>query len=232
MNAFNATAEDIGSNNSTTMTTVETITTLVNRSIPATTTAATNVTQLLSTEVSANLSLPMAAMNESLIESGKNSVNNSRLPLNNTIFVKHLEHHDSSSFFLETVIFPLILVGVLCLIVGIALYAIKKNRLEKLRHHLMPVYNFDPSEDGEDWETELLDDNLAKTQASYANVPSTATLKLDTGLTGGLNVKNASGLGTKSSNNNASRRSPTPSSGLLSSRSASNILYTNEKPIV
>ena len=30
-------------------------------------------------------------------------------------------------------------------------------RLDRLRHHLVPLYNFDPQE-AEDWEAELLDD--------------------------------------------------------------------------
>ena len=29
--------------------------------------------------------------------------------------------------------------------------------MDKLRHHLMPMYSFDPNEDG-DWESELLED--------------------------------------------------------------------------
>lgn len=32
--------------------------------------------------------------------------------------------------------------------------------MERLRHHLMPLYNFDPQE--EDWESELLDDRGRK----------------------------------------------------------------------
>lgn len=33
---------------------------------------------------------------------------------------------------------------------------LRKKRLDRLRHHLIPFYNFDPGE--EDWETELLED--------------------------------------------------------------------------
>lgn len=35
---------------------------------------------------------------------------------------------------------------------------LRKKRLDRLRHHLMPFYNFDPGEEGEDWEAELLED--------------------------------------------------------------------------
>lgn len=35
----------------------------------------------------------------------------------------------------------------------------RKRKLERLRHRLMPMYNFDPGEEEEDdWETELLDE--------------------------------------------------------------------------
>ncbi|KAI8503498.1 hypothetical protein Bbelb_184690 [Branchiostoma belcheri] len=37
-------------------------------------------------------------------------------------------------------------------------YIRKRRRLEKLRHQLMPLYNFDPSEEGDDWESELLNE--------------------------------------------------------------------------
>lgn len=44
------------------------------------------------------------------------------------------------------------------LIILLTLIIIRKKRYDKLRHHLMPVYKFDPTEEsGEDWETELLD---------------------------------------------------------------------------
>lgn len=32
----------------------------------------------------------------------------------------------------------------------------KKRRLDQLRHHLVPLYNFDPGE-GDDWEAEVLE---------------------------------------------------------------------------
>lgn len=35
---------------------------------------------------------------------------------------------------------------------------LRKKRLDRLRHHLIPFYNFDPGEEEEDWQTELLED--------------------------------------------------------------------------
>lgn len=35
---------------------------------------------------------------------------------------------------------------------------IRKKRLDQLRHHLVPLYNFDPGE-CEDWEAELLEES-------------------------------------------------------------------------
>ncbi|XP_048505456.1 uncharacterized protein LOC105692509 isoform X1 [Athalia rosae] len=41
----------------------------------------------------------------------------------------------------------------------------RKRKLERLRHRLMPLYNFDPGEEGEDdWETELLDETVDSRQ--------------------------------------------------------------------
>uniref|UniRef100_A0ABD2W8R4 Uncharacterized protein n=1 Tax=Trichogramma kaykai TaxID=54128 RepID=A0ABD2W8R4_9HYME len=41
----------------------------------------------------------------------------------------------------------------------------RKRKLERLRHRLMPLYNFDPGEEGEDdWETELLDEGFNSRQ--------------------------------------------------------------------
>uniref|UniRef100_W5NAB5 Chromosome 3 open reading frame 18 n=1 Tax=Lepisosteus oculatus TaxID=7918 RepID=W5NAB5_LEPOC len=37
------------------------------------------------------------------------------------------------------------------------LYIRKRKRLEKLRHQLMPMYNFDPAEEQDELEQELLD---------------------------------------------------------------------------
>ncbi|XP_056381122.1 uncharacterized protein C3orf18 homolog [Hyla sarda] len=51
------------------------------------------------------------------------------------------------------------IVTVIGLAVVMVLYIRKQKRLEKLRHQLMPMYNFDPAEEQEDLEQELLEPN-------------------------------------------------------------------------
>lgn len=57
------------------------------------------------------------------------------------------------------IIVPLCAVCVVILLTGLVLLFLRKKRLDRLRHHLMPFYNFDPGEEGEDWEAELLEEN-------------------------------------------------------------------------
>ncbi|KAM9409401.1 uncharacterized protein C3orf18 homolog [Pholidichthys leucotaenia] len=53
---------------------------------------------------------------------------------------------------------PFGIITVIGLTVAIMLYIRKRKRLEKLRHQLMPMYNFDPAEEQDDLlEQELLD---------------------------------------------------------------------------
>ncbi|XP_026162584.1 uncharacterized protein C3orf18 homolog isoform X2 [Mastacembelus armatus] len=56
------------------------------------------------------------------------------------------------------VLLPFGIITVIGLVVAIMLYIRKRKRLEKLRHQLMPMYNFDPAEEQDDLlEQELLD---------------------------------------------------------------------------
>ncbi|CAL8337401.1 unnamed protein product [Lota lota] len=56
------------------------------------------------------------------------------------------------------VLLPFGIITVIGLAVVIMLYIRKRKRLEKLRHQLMPMYNFDPAEEQDDLlEQELLD---------------------------------------------------------------------------
>lgn len=43
-------------------------------------------------------------------------------------------------------------------------------RLDRLRHHLMPLYSFDPAEEEGDWESELLDEEKEQQVALRAGV--------------------------------------------------------------
>ncbi|XP_023403427.1 uncharacterized protein C3orf18 homolog [Loxodonta africana] len=49
------------------------------------------------------------------------------------------------------------IITVIGLAVAVVLYIRKKKRLEKLRHQLMPMYNFDPTEEQDELEQELLE---------------------------------------------------------------------------
>ncbi|XP_064082709.1 uncharacterized protein C3orf18 homolog [Macrobrachium nipponense] len=45
------------------------------------------------------------------------------------------------------------------LLIGVAVWFIRRRRqLERLRHQLMPMYNFDPTDDVDDWENQLLEE--------------------------------------------------------------------------
>ncbi|XP_019360172.1 PREDICTED: uncharacterized protein C3orf18 homolog [Gavialis gangeticus] len=52
------------------------------------------------------------------------------------------------------------------------LYIRKRKRLEKLRHQLMPMYNFDPTEEQDELEQELLEHgrDAASLQASQSKI--------------------------------------------------------------
>ncbi|KAG9332448.1 hypothetical protein JZ751_014546, partial [Albula glossodonta] len=55
------------------------------------------------------------------------------------------------------VLVPFGIITVIGLAVVMMLYIRKRKRLEKLRHQLMPMYNFDPAEEQDELEQELLD---------------------------------------------------------------------------
>ncbi|KAJ7316697.1 hypothetical protein JRQ81_002859 [Phrynocephalus forsythii] len=60
------------------------------------------------------------------------------------------------------------IITVIGLAVAMVLYIRKRKRLEKLRHQLMPMYNFDPAEEQDELEQELLEHgrDAASLQAS------------------------------------------------------------------
>ncbi|CAN0104662.1 unnamed protein product [Lampetra fluviatilis] len=62
-----------------------------------------------------------------------------------------------SSSSLGFILLPFGLVAIIGVAIIMAMYIRKRKRLEKLRHQLMPMYNFDPSEDQDELEQELLD---------------------------------------------------------------------------
>nr|XP_033782011.1 uncharacterized protein C3orf18 homolog [Geotrypetes seraphini]XP_033782012.1 uncharacterized protein C3orf18 homolog [Geotrypetes seraphini]XP_033782013.1 uncharacterized protein C3orf18 homolog [Geotrypetes seraphini]XP_033782015.1 uncharacterized protein C3orf18 homolog [Geotrypetes seraphini] len=66
------------------------------------------------------------------------------------------------------------IITVIGLAVAMVLYIRKRKRLEKLRHQLMPMYNFDPAEEQDELEQELLehgrDSVSSSSQASQSKV--------------------------------------------------------------
>uniref|UniRef100_A0A0L8G7Z5 Small integral membrane protein 29 n=1 Tax=Octopus bimaculoides TaxID=37653 RepID=A0A0L8G7Z5_OCTBM len=57
------------------------------------------------------------------------------------------------------ILVPLGAIVFLGFVIFLIVVILKKNRLDKLRHHLMPLYSFDPAavDEDQDWECELLD---------------------------------------------------------------------------
>nr|XP_015814455.2 uncharacterized protein C3orf18 isoform X1 [Nothobranchius furzeri]XP_015814456.2 uncharacterized protein C3orf18 isoform X1 [Nothobranchius furzeri]XP_054586331.1 uncharacterized protein C3orf18 isoform X1 [Nothobranchius furzeri] len=75
---------------------------------------------------------------------------------------------------------PFGIIMVIGLAVAMMLYIRKRKRLEKLRHQLMPMYNFDPAEEQDDLlEQELLDHGREGTLAG----PNAKTLTTSQGMT-------------------------------------------------
>ncbi|XP_059426430.1 uncharacterized protein C3orf18 homolog [Carassius carassius] len=77
------------------------------------------------------------------------------------------------------VLLPFGIITVIGLAVVMLLYIRKKKRLEKLRHQLMPMYNFDPAEEQDDLEQELLDHGRDGSPAG----PNSKTLTTSQGTT-------------------------------------------------
>jgi hypothetical protein len=96
-------------------------------------------------------------------------VSNNTEESNDTIHMLITKNDDISSYSPFYSLSSVILIAVLILIVIVVLIA-RKKRLDKIRHHLMPVYNYSASQDGEDWETELLDESVTSSLTKASNV--------------------------------------------------------------
>ncbi|XP_076241595.1 uncharacterized protein LOC143183770 isoform X2 [Calliopsis andreniformis] len=60
---------------------------------------------------------------------------------------------------IEYIFVPLGVVVFVIVLSAVVIIISRKRKLERLRHRLMPMYNFDPGEEEEDdWETELLEE--------------------------------------------------------------------------
>ncbi|KAM9533651.1 uncharacterized protein C3orf18 homolog [Guaruba guarouba] len=73
---------------------------------------------------------------------------------------------------LSTMLLSFGIITVIGLAVAMVLYIRKRKRLEKLRHQLMPMYNFDPTEEQDELEQELLEHgrDAASSQASQSKI--------------------------------------------------------------
>ncbi|XP_078066305.1 uncharacterized protein C3orf18 homolog [Mustelus asterias] len=81
---------------------------------------------------------------------------------------------------LGLVLVPVGIITIIVLTVAMVLYIRKRKRLEKLRHQLMPMYNFDPGEEQDELEQELLDhgrETASQTSQSKILMPSQGTLQ-------------------------------------------------------
>ncbi|GIY73710.1 hypothetical protein CDAR_464181 [Caerostris darwini] len=90
----------------------------------------------------------------------------------NITLIQHGGDSDDSTAFLDFVILPLVAIVTVIFVVGLVTIVMRKKRLDKLRHHLMPLYSFDPAEEGEDWEAELLEEGTDHQHKAKTSRPS------------------------------------------------------------
>ncbi|KAH9512589.1 Small integral membrane protein 29 [Bulinus truncatus] len=64
------------------------------------------------------------------------------------------------------------------IVIGVIVWMLKRSRMDKLRHHLMPLYSFEPSDSSQDWETDLLTQEIRLKNST--SPPSSPILKLNT----------------------------------------------------
>ncbi|XP_074833859.1 small integral membrane protein 29 isoform X1 [Carettochelys insculpta] len=64
----------------------------------------------------------------------------------------------SSDSLVGYVLVPFFLITVVGIVLAVIMYIQKKRRFDRLRHHLLPMYSYDPAEDLHEAEQELLGD--------------------------------------------------------------------------
>lgn len=126
------------------------------------TAAAQSTPSLLSTSppASSSVSLPaLTATSATARESIRTTLMTVTIATNETAFnATTLPNSAAEASGMGMVLVPFGIITVIGLAVAIMLYIRKRKRLEKLRHQLMPMYNFDPAEEQDDLlEQELLD---------------------------------------------------------------------------
>ncbi|XP_075230224.1 uncharacterized protein C3orf18 homolog isoform X2 [Lycorma delicatula] len=86
------------------------------------------------------------------------NVGNTTLLPTTTNLPDHHENVDAKNHSVVFILVPLFTIGIIAVLTAMVLLFLRKKRLDRLRHRLMPFYNFEPGEE-EDWETELLDED-------------------------------------------------------------------------
>ncbi|XP_072308591.1 uncharacterized protein C3orf18 homolog isoform X2 [Eucyclogobius newberryi] len=127
--------------------------------------AAQSTHSLLSTSPPVSSSVPGPALSTSAAarESARTTLMTVTIAANETAFNATAFPNSAAAAAAEAsgmgmVLVPFGIITVIGLAVAIMLYIRKRKRLEKLRHQLMPMYNFDPAEEQDDLlEQELLD---------------------------------------------------------------------------
>ncbi|XP_006144263.2 small integral membrane protein 29 isoform X1 [Tupaia chinensis] len=64
----------------------------------------------------------------------------------------------SSDSMVGYVLGPFFLITLVGVVVAVVMYVQKKKRVDRLRHHLLPMYSYDPAEELHESEQELLSD--------------------------------------------------------------------------
>ncbi|KAL8615201.1 hypothetical protein ACOMHN_029217 [Nucella lapillus] len=86
-----------------------------------------------------------------------------------------------NSSVLVYILVPLGSVLFVAFIIAAIVFMLKRSRLERLRHHLMPLYNFDATDSGGDWEADLLEEERRQQQVRLrvddASPPDSPLLK-------------------------------------------------------
>ncbi|XP_055882546.1 small integral membrane protein 29-like [Biomphalaria glabrata] len=96
-----------------------------------------------------------------------------------TVLAVNQEHDGSSnSNVLLIILLPITALICVAVVIGVIVWMLKRSRMDKLRHHLMPLYSFEPSDSSQDWETDLLTQEIRLRNST--SPPSSPILKLNT----------------------------------------------------
>ncbi|CAG5136258.1 unnamed protein product [Candidula unifasciata] len=86
--------------------------------------------------------------------------------------------HGKDNHVLLFILLPATAVVFVGIAIGLIVWMLKRSRLDKLRHHLMPLYSFENSDSGQDLETDLLSQDVHLRDST--SPPNSPILKLNT----------------------------------------------------